>query len=138
MRYTECALQTPRTVRCTALAVALLVGLVPLLPQEHVHLAGIEGRAHAVAHSHWLEESQSAGSMPSFAASHGDHGRAIFLTTVSDRVARLLSLPIALAASTFFSVPALSPSGKPHVEPAHQIHAPPGHPWLTRGPPSLS
>ncbi len=138
MRYTQCALQTPRTVRCTAFAAALLVGLVPLLPQEHVHPAGIEGRAHAVAHSHWLEESEPARPLPSLAGPHGDHGRAIFLSAPYQRVARLLLLPVALAASTFVTAPALSPARTPHVEPPHQIHAPPGRAWLTRGPPSLA
>jgi hypothetical protein len=127
-----------RTVRITALAVALLVALGPLLPEEHVHLAGIEGRTHAIAHSHWVEESQPAGTVPSFATSHGDHGRAVFLITVYEGAGSHLAPSAAQASSIFVLDPGLPAACTPHAEAAPQIHAPPGRPWLTRGPPSLA
>jgi hypothetical protein len=114
------------------LAIAIVCG--PVLPPEHVHLAGIEGRTHVVAHSH-VDES-FAGPSSSLVASHGDHGRAVFLTSVYDRTARLL-VPHVMLPATALAPPTFVASAAFQGEVVHTIHGPPGTVWLSRGPPSF-
>lgn len=120
---------------------ALAVVCVPLLPSEHVHLAGIEGRTQPLAHSHALDgvgAAQTSSQGHSLVAPHGDHGLAVFVSTVYDGTSRFASRPILVVdtvvavAPTFRSL-GLIPSGQPQ-----STHGPPGRTWLTRGPPSLS
>jgi len=108
----------------------------PVLPPEHVHLAGIEGRTQVVVHSHTDGGFASTSSSATLVASHGDHGRAVFLTSVSDRAARQSAhqmwLPTAVAL-----MPAFVEVDVPHTDVRHRIHGPPGRVWLSRGPPSF-
>jgi hypothetical protein len=61
------------------LILATTVVTLPVRRAEHVHLAGIEGRNHALIHAHAVQLDLSSGLRVPV---HGDHGRAIFLTTV--------------------------------------------------------
>jgi hypothetical protein len=106
-----------------------------MLPAEHVHLAGIEGRTHVLVHSHG-EDAVPQGSSPTMVASHGDHGRAIFLTSTSDRTARLTT-DHAVLSTTAPVVPMFEAAAVLHLDVAHSIHGPPGRIWLSRGPPAL-
>jgi hypothetical protein len=51
----------------------------PLTLAAHVHPAGIEGRDRALVHTHLMQFDTAAGIR---AGNHGDHGRAIFPSTV--------------------------------------------------------
>jgi hypothetical protein len=118
-----------------ATALAAAVVCAPMLPAEHVHLAGIEGRTHVLVHSHG-EDGLVQGSSPTLAASHGDHERAIFLTSTYDRTARLTA-DHAVLPTTAPVVPIFGTAAALHLDVAHRIHGPPGRIWLSRGPPAL-
>lgn len=85
-------MRTVRSLGRLALSSVLVVGVMlgALLPPEHMHLAGIEGRTHSVVHRHSLQGSGSGPSSTSIAA-HGSHERALFMSTFYDSVARFLT-----------------------------------------------
>jgi hypothetical protein len=133
--YTEAAVRLPLTLRFgLSIGLGALVVCIPLLPPEHVHLAGIEGRTTALVHSHELDGGDVRGSGASLTRSHGDHARAIFLTTVFERTSARV-LPAALHGVAAVIVPILVPVATAHTRVGHRIHGPPGPVWLTRGPP---
>lgn len=127
----------PLLGRCGAPVAAIWVVLCgPLLPREHVHRAGIEGRTTLLAHAHRLERFASADSDISVAESHGDHSLALFLTTVYDTASR------EVAPRPVMTMEA-APSVVLHLQTVHGVaapstqttHGPPRSAWLTRGPP---
>jgi hypothetical protein len=120
---------------------ALAVVCVPLLPVEHVHLAGIEGRTQPLVHSHALEadgapHTESAGQ--SLVAPHGDHGLAVFLSTVYNGTSRFVPQPALPFDALVTIAPTFRSLGVVHWSGPQTTHGPPGPVWLTRGPPSLS
>jgi hypothetical protein len=120
---------------------ALAVVFLPLLPTEHVHLAGIEGRTRPLAHGHVLDVSGTPEASParhSLVAPHGDHGLAVFLSTVYNGTARFAHQPMLLLDTLVTVAPPIrSPKSADPGRP-QTTHGPPGPVWLTRGPPSLS
>jgi hypothetical protein len=121
----------------TSVALTFAVAYVPMLPPEHVHRAGIEGRAEPLVHAHTFEDFYSVSSETSIAESHGDHDLALFLTSVYDRVSRKLApQPVILAAGAAV-VPHVLVADGPEANSAQSAHGPPGSAWLTRGPPSF-
>jgi hypothetical protein len=124
-----------------AVATALAVAGLPLLPPEHVHRAGIEGRATALVHAHEdVSDDGGASSARGTAlhGSHGSHGLAIFLSTQYDTAVRFAPLPPALVTARVTAPPSAHFIGFTVQVTSHAIHGPPGPSWLTRGPPSLS
>jgi hypothetical protein len=131
----------PVVVRSVLAAVtALTVASVPLLPPEHLHRAGIEGRAEPLVHAHaWEIAGSSPGSTgTTLASSHGNHGLAIFLSADYTTVSRFIPHPIALLGTITVRPLAFEFLGTVLVESAASIHGPPRDAWLSRGPPSRS
>jgi hypothetical protein len=121
-----------------ALSLSLTAAVVsaPILPREHVHLAGIEGRTHVLVHSHADGLVASSSSAPTLVDSHGDHGRAVFITSMSDRTVRLSADHLVLPAAVSL-VPAVTARSARWFDVADSSHGPPGRIWLSRGPPAL-
>ena len=116
------------------LILATTVVTLPVRGAEHVHLAGIEGRDHALIHAHAVQLDVSSGlRMPV----HGDHGRAIFLTTVFES-AKNHTRPIAQIFAPAYG-PALHPGSDALrvvvVERWNRPPGPPGHSSVDRAPP---
>lgn len=79
--------RVPSGTRCGLLFIlAISVFAAPLVRAEHVHPAGIEGRARALVHAHQTQP-QAPGEHRAHAA-HGNHSLAIFLTTVYESVCK--------------------------------------------------
>jgi hypothetical protein len=128
----------PLSVRIgLSVVVAVAVACVPLLPPEHVHLAGIEGRTTPLVHAHYLDGSHPREHGPSFTHSHGDHGLAVFLATVYDNISSFVQLPVALPGIAVIAAPVLVVLGASSGTFVQLTHGPPRSAWLTRGPPSL-
>lgn len=130
-------LNMPSVVRFGAsVVIALAVVCLPLLPPEHIHRAGIEGRTKPLVHAHALENSGATTAGTSLACPHGNHGLAIFITTVYDSVSRAASQPVLLLAASVVFAPQLRPLGVVEANLTQSTHGPPRSVWLTRGPPS--
>jgi hypothetical protein len=128
-------------LRSLAVVVAFAVANVPLLPPEHIHLAGIEGRTATLVHAHedvidWVGAAGPRGA--GLKTSHGDHGRAIFLSTTYNSNPRVAAQPVALLVSTALAAPAVHSIGITDRFNVQSTHGPPGATWLTRAPPALS
>jgi hypothetical protein len=132
-------MRTVRSLGRFALSSVLVVGVMlgALLPPEHMHLAGIEGRTHSVVHRHSLQGSGSGPSATSIAA-HGSHERALFLSTFYDSVARFLTHAPAVVETAIMLLPALGPLESVQADEAHRAHGPPSSPCPSRAPPSLA
>ena len=118
--------------------VALAVGVFPLLPPEHLHLAGVEGRTTAIIHAHQVQIVDYVPSEPSLIPPHGSHGRAIFLTTVFNSDGQGPSRPVLPLVGSVVAVPQFQFIGVVQAVLIPDAHGPPGVTWLTRGPPSVS
>jgi hypothetical protein len=123
------------------LTLAVLAAVVssPLLPPQHVHRAGIEGRTEPLVHAHLTESAPLPA--PSGAAAlsipHGDHRLAVVLDVVYTAAGAAGSHG-SLASVDVITCP---PRGTPRVVPRRQtdrIHGPPRLVPVTRGPPILS
>jgi hypothetical protein len=132
-------MRTVRSLSRLALSSVLVVGVMlgALLPQEHMHLGGIEGRTHSVVHRHSLQGSGSGPSATSIAA-HGSHERALFLSTFYDSVTRFVTHAPAVVETAIILLPAFGTLESVPVDAAHRAHGPPGSSWPTRAPPSLA
>jgi hypothetical protein len=117
------------------LAFALALG--GALPPEHMHLAGIEGRTDSIVHRHSLEG--PAGSP--FGTSidgHGDHARALFLSTLYDSIARFIPhTPAVVNLAATIALPARAVE-RIHIDDVHRAHGPPRATTPTRAPPVLA
>ena len=126
--------QAPRLA--LMLIVATTVVTLPLRRAEHVHLAGIEGRDKALIHAHAVQLDVSSGLRVPV---HGDHGRALFLTTVFES-AKNNTRPIAQMFAPAYG-PALHPGADTVrvvvVDRWKRPHGPPGHSSLDRAPPRV-
>jgi len=120
------------------LYLAFVVAVFPLLPPEHLHRAGIEGRATSIVHAHALQILGNAPSGTSLNPPHGNHGLAVFLTTVFHGGSQGLSQPVLLRAASVVTAPSFRLVGLVEGALIPYSHGPPGTPWLTRGPPVLS
>lgn len=110
----------------------------PILPPEHVHRAGIEGRETPLAHAHSLESFAPAGSDTSIAQSHDDHNLALFLTSVYDIASRKVApQPVMMVEAGPAAVMHLQAVHGAEAASTQTTHGPPRPAWLTRGPPSL-
>ncbi len=125
-------------LRLTSIAMAAAFACLPLLPPEHIHLAGIEGRATALVHAHEADDFIPAHSSPSLFSWHGNHGLAIFIATVYDTASGVLSTPALPEAIDALAAPHLQFIRILRIDLTHSAHGPPRSAWLTRGPPSLS
>jgi hypothetical protein len=110
---------------------------LPLLPQEHIHRAGIEGRTTPLVHAHTVEYFGTGSTQASLARGHGDHGLATFLTNTYDGASRVTLQP-ALQAAGVVTVTEFRVIGRADPMLTQTAHGPPRSAWLTRGPPSLS
>jgi hypothetical protein len=120
--------------------VACTIVVMPLLPPQHLHRAGIEGRTEPLVHAHLLDQADAASHSRESALSsrHGDHSLAVSLnadfTASSSITARAPSLggvaTLVLPIST--QGPVMAATG------ALCIHGPPPLVSITRGPPSLA
>jgi hypothetical protein len=126
-----------RSLGRLALSPILVVGVVlgALLPPEHMHLAGIEGRTHSLVHRHSLTGYGSDPSATSIAA-HGSHERALVMSTFYDSVARVVTHAPAVVNPTIILQPAAGPLEAVQTDDAQRAHGPPGSPCPTRAPPS--
>ena len=122
-----------------ALVIAAVVS-GPLLPPEHVHRGGIEGRTAAVVHAHAPDGDAAApaGCGPVLAEPHGDHALALFLRSDCTIGSRAAAGAAELAAVVVDAPLAIEPAGAIRRGPAERIHGPPGPVWIPRGPPSVS
>jgi hypothetical protein len=122
--------------------IAILVAVVslPLLPPQHLHRAGIEGRTKAFVHAHLTDQSgpPTPSGTPALRVSHGDHLLAVFLN--GDYLApeaaggpAFLPATVGVLAAPAREVQRIVP--RHH---AHRIHGPPRFVSITRGPPILS
>lgn len=131
-----------RRTALTASVLVLAVTCLPLLPKEHIHVAGIEGRNKQIVHVHPVDAAAGGSdvSVLQFHGDqfHGDHGLAIFLTTVYDSVSRFAQAPTVLVATAAVIAPVLQTLGVVQACTVQSAHGPPRSVWLTRGPPSLS
>jgi hypothetical protein len=129
--------------RChSALTVFLALAVVGvlLLPPQHLHRAGIEGRAESLVHAHLPDRSDAASHFNETALSsgHGDHSLAVLLDRdfiASSSTVAHVSLAGAVATvvlSTSKPAPVLATTGSLF------IHGPPRLVSITRGPPTLS
>lgn len=123
--------------------IAILVALVllPLLPPQHLHRAGLEGRTEPVVHAHLTDRSEPTtppSGTTALSSSHGDHRLAVFLNgdyTTPDAAGRSAfpSAAVAVISPPMRDVQRVVP--RRH---AHSIHGPPRFVSITRGPPILS
>ena len=122
-----------------SVVLAFLFACVPLLPAEHMHRAGIEGRDRPLVHSHPLAAGglQTAQPDSALVASHGNHDLAVFLSTVYDHSPRFSSQAPLPAGARADIAPVFRPIGPATLRSHHRTHGPPRSVWLTRGPPSL-
>ncbi len=114
------------------------MAVCPLLPPQHVHPAGIEGRTAAIIHAHVVEFGDSARTGTSIGHSHGNHGLAIFLSTVLNSGPETTSAPVLPSEFDAVVVPPLDFVRIVDPIQIERTHGPPGTAWVTRGPPSLS
>jgi hypothetical protein len=129
----------------TAVVIALAVAGLPLLPAEHIHRAGIEGRTAPLVHAHFLDgpdtdvaPTQAPDRHTSLKVGHGNHGLAIFLSTDYNGVSQFAAQPVALLTGIAMIVPAFNTIGSAHAGFVRYAHGPPRSVRLTRGPPSLA
>jgi hypothetical protein len=110
---------------------------LPLVRPDHVHPAGVEGRARAIVHNHQIPVSTTGGSQAY--AAHGNHRFAIFLTSVFESV----SSKTPQAPPHVLCLPGFSSSNYPHLDvlgPGHAVRlnrpaGPPGELPPGRSPP---
>jgi hypothetical protein len=117
------------------LAFALVLGGV--LPPEHMHLAGIEGRTHSIVHRHSLE-GPAASPFGTSIDGHGDHNRALFLNTHYDSIARFMPhTPAVVNVAATITLPAGTVE-RIHIDEVQRAHGPPRATTPTRAPPVLA
>jgi hypothetical protein len=116
------------------LAVALTV--IPLLPAEHIHLAGIEGRTHSLVHRHSLTR-LVRGDCAEIVRANGSHSRALFLRSFYDSVSRFAARVPAVVEAVSIIVPAFASVDSVQPDDGQRAHGPPGPPPPGRAPPAL-
>jgi hypothetical protein len=125
--------------RSLVVALAAAVLALPLVPPSHVHLAGIESRASAIAHQHVIVErsaSQAAARGVSLTTPHGNHANAIFLTGAFIRDGHAGDPAPAMPLQPGIP-PVLAPLGEVDILTVGIADRAPPRPALVRGPPSL-
>jgi hypothetical protein len=123
------------------MALALAVVCLPLLPEEHLHRSGIEGRTTALVHAHASGELnivRSPRGASSLTTSHGNHGLAVFLSAVYTSAPRATFAAMALMNAGAITQPVFGLRSTVAGVTLKRIHGPPGRVRLTRGPPFLS
>jgi hypothetical protein len=123
--------------------IAILVAVVslPLLPPQHLHRAGIEGRTEPLVHAHLTDRSEGPtppSGTTALSFPHGDHRLALFLNgdCTMREAAGVSGFPPAT-----IGVISRPMRDRQRVVPrrdAHRIHGPPRFVSITRGPPILS
>jgi hypothetical protein len=120
-----------------SLVLSLVLVASALLPPEHIHPAGIEGRTHSIVHRHSLYAFGPGPLAPSIVA-HGSHERALFLTTSYDSAPQFVAQPPALIETPVITTPGLGPLRSFQADDAQRAHSPPDSPCPTRAPPSFA
>ena len=127
----------------SALTIALLCAVtsLPLVPPQHLHRAGIEGRTEPLVHVHLTDRSKPSTAPSGTTAlsfSHGDHRLAVFLN--GDYTTPEATVGVAFPPATL-GVVSLPLRDVQRVAPrrhVHRIHGPPRFVSVTRAPPILS
>ena len=123
--------------------IAILVAVVslPLLPPQHLHRAGLEGRTEPLVHAHLTDRSEP----PAFPAgttalnsSHGDHRLAVFLNGDYTTPERAIGSALPAGAAGVISPPTRDMPRVVARHHARRIHGPPRFVSIIRGPPLLS
>ena len=126
-----------------ALTIAVLVAVVslPLLPPQHLHRAGIEGRTEPLVHAHLTDRSEppppSSGTT-ALSFSHGDHRLAVFLNGEYTTPEAAGGPAVPPATVGVISLPLLDVQRVVPRRDVHRIHGPPRFVSVTRAPPILS
>jgi hypothetical protein len=130
-------MRTVRSLGAFVLCPLLVLGILAdtLLPPEHVHLAGIEGRTHATVHRHALKTDGGSGTSVS---AHGSHDRAVFLNTVYDGGSGFVTHTPAVVETAIAILPVPSLIERVQADDAYRAHGPPGSTCPTRAPPPLA
>jgi hypothetical protein len=120
----------------SSLLVAAVVCL-PLVPPQHVHRAGIEGRTEALVHAHAPRPAahDRHGGL-ALETSHGNHGLAVFLSSDCTSPSRVAISPDVAVMS---AIGALSETVVTALRDTvgASIHGPPRLVGITRGPPPI-
>ena len=124
----------------TMMVVLAAVVSLPLLPPQHLHRAGIEGRTEPLVHAHHTSPSDSMTESPATGApsiSHGDHRLAVFANgdyTTPGHAAGSAAPP----AAGVSLLPVLDARSAVLRTGDHPIHGPPRLASAGRAPPTLS
>jgi hypothetical protein len=136
--YTEVAVRLPPIARfghVIGIALSLVCG--PVVPPEHVHVAGIEGRTSSIVHSHTSDNAEAPFGRASLEPPHGDHSLAVYLTAVYDRVSRSMPQPV-VPVLVINVTPQFQPIAMAHAHVVSSAHGPPRSTSVTRAPPRFS
>ncbi len=134
-------LQSSGTRFAATMAILVAVVSLPLLPPQHLHRAGIEGRTEPLVHAHLTDRSEpptAPAGTPAPSFSHGDHRLAVFLNgdyITPEAAGGSVSPP------TIVGVITLPLQDGQRVVPrrhAQRIHGPPRFVSISRAPPILS
>ena len=123
------------------MAVLSAVTSLPLLPPQHLHRAGIEGRTEPLVHVHLTDRSEPSAARSGTSAlsfSHGDHRLTVFLN--GDYTTPETTVGVALPPATS-GVVSLPLGDVQRIAPRRhmlRIHGPPRFVSVTRAPPILS
>lgn len=134
-------LQSSGTRFVPTMVVLVAVVSLPLLPPQHLHRAGIEGRTEPLVHAHLTDRSEpptapSGTPAPSF--SHGNHRLAVYLNgdyTTPEAAGGSAFPPITVGV---ISLPLADGQRVVPRRHAHRIHGPPRFVSVSRAPPILS
>ena len=118
------------------LACALVLG--GALPPEHVHPAGIEGRAHSIVHRHAPEPSSSRRVATTAVTAHGNHHRAVFLRAVYTSMVRVVPPAPGVAVAATLPASSAGTAERVHVGDVHGAHGPPRATDSPRAPPAAA
>jgi hypothetical protein len=123
--------------RRLALVATLIAAVVclPIVPPDHVHRGGIEGRSEPLVHAHSSPAPRTVpSSQPDVEASHGDHRLAVYLDSNGFSSPRFSVSAPATLVSRMYVLPLISVARSAPVS-SVPIHGPPGPVHVTRGPP---
>jgi hypothetical protein len=124
-----------------SVVVALAVACLPLLPPQHIHPAGIEGRTIPLVHAHPVDGpgiGAGTGASDSFRSGHGNHAFAIFPGADYSAMSRFVPQPGALVSAPVMIAGVFRSVGVVFAGVVQTAHGPPRSAWLARGPPHLS
>jgi hypothetical protein len=123
--------------RPLSLALVAVLGLLPVVPTEHVHQTEVNGRSHIVVHQH--AQDHGIGHVPGAVGRHGvfDHPDDPVLTVSTVFIAGARYLPAVPDRPSVAAIEPLQPDDRGAVIALIEglIHGPPTPPRSLRGPP---